>query len=330
MANPEHVAVVRRGAEAIAEWRRSNPGVELDLVRADLAGAELPGADLAGADLGGANLWAADLSGASLSGARLVVANLTLVNLTKADLSEASLYVATLKNTNLRGVNFSQARLADTSLGGVDLSQCAGLATVQHIGPSSVGVDTLIASFRSAGNKLTPELKTFFRGAGVPQELLDALPAIVAEVKYHSCFISYGHPNLQFAAKLRDDLVARGVSCWLYEMDKTVGEPTWQEIERKLEEYDRMVVVCSIDALMRDGVKKEIDKQIDKGADKLVPVSLDSRWTHPGFAVEWAGRDLKRFLTERNRADFSTWDSDPERYEKALEDLLKGLRRQGG
>ena len=57
-----------------------------------------------------------------------------------------------------------------------------------------------------------------------------------------------------------------------------------------------MVVVCSIDALMRDGVKKEIDKQIDENPDKLVPVSLDNRWTHPGFKVQWGSRDLKTFL----------------------------------
>ena len=51
MANPEHVAVVRKGKDAIAEWRRSNPGVQLDLSGADLRSTEGP--DLAGADLAG-------------------------------------------------------------------------------------------------------------------------------------------------------------------------------------------------------------------------------------------------------------------------------------
>jgi len=46
----------------------------------------------------------------------------------------------------------------------------------------AAGVDTLIASFRGGGNRLTQELETFFLGAGVPKALLDALPGIVAEV----------------------------------------------------------------------------------------------------------------------------------------------------
>jgi uncharacterized protein YjbI with pentapeptide repeats len=375
MANPEHVAVVRKGKDAIAGWRRANPGVHFDLreadlmaldlseanlCRADLRSAILLGAhlnmanlsdgDLAGAHVLGADLRRADLSGtdltqlnggmtnfswAKLAGANLGRATLPLCNFFEADLRGANCTGAYLGGCNLNasqlhGANLSRVWLSATSLGRLDLSQASGLAEANHGAPSSVGVDTLLASFRGAGNNLTPDLQAFFRGAGVPSELLDALPAIVAEVKYYSCFISYGQPDVAFATKLRGDLVAKGVSCWLYEMDRTVGEPTWREIEQKLEEYDRMVVVCSIDALMRDGVKKEIDKQIDKSQDKLVPVSLDDRWTQPGFAAQWAGRDLKAFLSERNRADFPRWESDPQQYQKALDDLLKGLKRECG
>ena len=380
MANPQHVAVVLKGKDAIAEWRKANPGVRLDLSGASLAGVNLSGADLqdasmeaidlreailGGAKLSGSFLGDARLTGANLVGARLigaVVYNgdlaaaklpradctgafLARANLRDADLGECSLltanlfwadvrgaslagadlFAANLTSADLRHSNLSKARLSATSLGHLDLSQTVGLATVDHTSPSSVGVDTLIASFRGAGNKLTPDLEAFFRGAGVPPELLDALPRLVAEVKYHSCFISYGQPDVAFATKLREDLVAKGVSCWLYEMDKTVGERTWHEIEEKLEEYDKMVVVCSIEALMREGVKKEIDKQIDKNPEKLIPVSLDNRWTQPGFAVEWAGRDLKAFLLGRNYADFANLPHD-----QALERLLNGLRRHPG
>ncbi|MGB6837609.1 MAG: toll/interleukin-1 receptor domain-containing protein [Dehalococcoidia bacterium] len=363
MANRRHVAVVRKGAEAIAEWLRSNPGARLDLSGADLSGADLfvahlPGADLGGAkltgamlrgalllaaDLTGADLTRADLSdanlvlanvtraklcGVDLSGVSLVGANVTAADLTQANLRQANLPLANLFMAVLSRADLSQAGLGHTCLSGVDLSDVIGLATVTHDAPSSVGVDTLIASFRGAGNRLTPELVTFFRGAGVPQELLEALPGIVAEVKYYSCFIAYGEPDVEFARKLCQDLEATGVSCWLYDMDKTPGERIWGEIERKLEEYERMVVLCSIDALMREGVKREIDKQIDKNPDKLVPVSLEKRWTYPGFEARWGSRDVKTWLLERNYADFAGWESDPSRYEKGLEELLRGLRRK--
>ena len=67
--NPEHLAVVKRGAAAIAEWRAKNPTVLLNLSGADLSEAKLSGADLGRADLSRANLSGADLSGANLNGA---------------------------------------------------------------------------------------------------------------------------------------------------------------------------------------------------------------------------------------------------------------------
>jgi hypothetical protein len=254
------------------------------------------------ADLEDANLGAADLSAANLTGTNLMFAD--------------------LNRSRLGGANLAQAVLGATTIGLVDLSETLGLATVNHVLDTDIAVRTLVASVRRAAGNMSPELTAFFRGAGVPPALLDALPAIVAEVKYHSCFISYGQPDVELAKKLCQDLEASGVPCWLYDMDKTVGKRTWGEIEQKLGEYERMVVLCSIDALLRDGVKKEIDKQIDKSPDKLVPVSLDNRWTQRGFKAEWGDRDLKTWLIDKNYADFAN-----KPYEEALAELLKGLRR---
>src|SRR4030042_553415 len=181
MANPEHVNIVRQGRDAIAEWRQQNPEARLDL---------------AGANLSGAQLFEADLTRADLSGADLILANLTVAKLTEANLTDANPSAANITGVSLEGA----------SLAGCDLGQAIGLATINHKGPSSIGVDTLIASFRGAGNKLTPDLETFFLGAGVPRELLAAVPGIVGAVEYYSCFISYGPPRLGFAQKLRDEL----------------------------------------------------------------------------------------------------------------------------
>jgi len=97
MANPEHVEIVKQGAEAIAEWRRYCPAERLDFSRANLCRFELSEfnlseadlwmADLSGADLSGADLSGADLSGADLSGADLKKANLVTTNLCEANLS---------------------------------------------------------------------------------------------------------------------------------------------------------------------------------------------------------------------------------------------------
>jgi hypothetical protein len=73
-----------------------------------------------------------------------------------------------------------------TSFGDVDLSVVKNLETVQHQGPSSIGIDTI---YRSGGN--IPEV--FLKGAGVPDSIIEAIPSLVGSLKpidYYSCFIS--------------------------------------------------------------------------------------------------------------------------------------------
>jgi uncharacterized protein YjbI with pentapeptide repeats len=72
VANANHVAVLKRGAETLNQWRRENPDIRLDLAGAALAGIEVPGADLSGAILTKADINNANLRGASLNAAELV------------------------------------------------------------------------------------------------------------------------------------------------------------------------------------------------------------------------------------------------------------------
>lgn len=133
MANPEHVEIVRRGAEAIREWQDSNSGVQLDLRKADLSGVNMIGAALRNADLGEATLCGTNLSGAILYRATLCEANLKLANLyetklgetnlQKANLSDANLRRASLKAANLAAANLTRANLAWADLRGANLPE---------------------------------------------------------------------------------------------------------------------------------------------------------------------------------------------------------------
>ena len=47
---------------------------------------------------------------------------------------------------------------------------------------------------------------SFLRGAGVPEDFIVQIPALVAgiqPIQFHSCFISYNHHNEDFAQRLR-------------------------------------------------------------------------------------------------------------------------------
>jgi hypothetical protein len=101
MANPEHIELVKQGAEAIGKWREEHPGVRLDLQKADLSEADLHEADLQEADLSGADLHGADLHGTNLRGALLIEADLHRANLDGADLHRAWLIEANLTGASL-------------------------------------------------------------------------------------------------------------------------------------------------------------------------------------------------------------------------------------
>src|ERR1700719_4313751 len=104
MANPEHLALLLKGAAIWNDWKIRNPE----------SLADLGGAGLGGASLGGASLSGGRLSGANLSGANLDGANLRRANLSGADLSGANLI-----RTELIGTDISGANLTGSSIYGI-------------------------------------------------------------------------------------------------------------------------------------------------------------------------------------------------------------------
>jgi Pentapeptide repeats (8 copies) len=199
MDRDEALKLLRGGVEGIREWnqrRRADEAIPhllgADLLGADLSVANLSGADLSNANLFGANLVNADLLGANLSNADLSNADLSNADLSNADLSGAKLLGADLLGADLSVANLSGADLGESQCGrtifaDVDLSEVRGLDPIKHLGPSTVGIDTL---FRSHGK--IPE--AFLRGCGAPETLIAYLPSIMGAmqpIQFYSCFISY-------------------------------------------------------------------------------------------------------------------------------------------
>lgn len=242
----------------------NNPERLFDLSEADLIRANLSGADLNNADLSETDLSLADISGANLS---------------KANLSSSLMSNTHFREVEAINTNLNNSWMSDVDIVNCDISQVRGLETVRDFKPNSIGIDTLEKTFRSFKKTSKPEseknVKTFFMNAGVPRELLEDFPRILAEVKYMTAFIGYGEPDVNFAEKLHNDLIKNGISCWLYKTDYTVGEKTWREICNRRREAEKFIVLCSTQALVRDGLLKELEEQVDEDVEKLVPISLD-------------------------------------------------------
>jgi uncharacterized protein YjbI with pentapeptide repeats len=101
MANPEHLALVRSGVEALNRFAREHEDVALDLEGADLRGLDLRDARLQAARLAGANL-----AGSDLRNTRLHAADMRGCDLRRADLRGIGLHRADLTGADLRGARF--------------------------------------------------------------------------------------------------------------------------------------------------------------------------------------------------------------------------------
>ena len=307
MANEEHLAPLGQGVYPWNIWRKRNPGIQPDLTRADFSGVDLTGADLTRVALREATLLEANLRGADLSRA----------DLTEATLSEVTLREAILRETTLTGTDLTRATMGWTTWSNIDLSKVRGLETVQHDGPSSIGIDTL---YRSQGN--IPEV--FLRGAGVPDDMITYIKSLVGQpLQYYSCFISYSSWDEALAQRLHADLQDKGVRCWFAPEDMKIGNEFRSRIDESIQVYDRLLLILSEYSVKSRWVQKEVETAFEKEGKEnrvvLFPVRIDEAVMQS--AVGWAA-DIRR---QRHIGDFRLW-KDHDIYQKAFQRLLRDLK----
>jgi hypothetical protein len=339
MANPEHLAKLKKGVDAWNEWRAKNRGLTIDLTRADLGGedltrADLGGADLTCADLRGAELTGADLRGAKLGGANLYVAALISADLSGAELGGADIISADLRGADLRGAglitarityahldyaDFSKVRLRMTTFSDVDLSAVKGLDSVLHYGPCTIGIDTL---YKSKGK--IPE--SFLRGCGVPEDFIEHTRALVSNappIQFYSVFISYSSKDQAFAERLHADLQSKKVRCWFAPEDLKIGEKFRMRIDEVIRVYDKLLLVLSENSVESDWVEKEVESAMEKERQQkrtmLFPIRLDDAVMK--IDTGWPA-DVRR---TRHIGDFTNW-KDHDAYQKAFDRLMRDLK----
>ncbi len=216
----------------------------------------MDGATLNGANLRGANLFASQLRGTDLSKANLSYANLALADLSKANLRRARLTKTLLVRTNLDDANFDVALFGMTTIADVDLSNAKGLESVNHDGPSSIGVDTL---YRSQG-KIPAE---FLRGCGVPENFITYLPSLIGTrqpIQYQSCFISHSSHDDEFARRLHEKMRGEKLRVWFAPEDMQGGQKLIEQTDRAIQVNDCVLLVLSEHSMNSEWVQAEIRK----------------------------------------------------------------------
>jgi uncharacterized protein YjbI with pentapeptide repeats len=357
MANPEHLAMVKKGRAAWNRWRQKNLQnlLKPDLSRANLRKANLGRfnlsfANLSNSDLSEAMIWSADLHGANMSGGTLTNANfngafLVEANLTGANLIGAGLDITELRRVRLGGANLTRANLTNARLEGAelnesvlqeatvgytvfsscDLSTVRGLDTLIHKFPSTIGIDTI---YLSEGK--IPEI--FLRGAGVPEDFITYAKSLVTNpIQFYSCFISYSTKDQAFADLLYADLQNKGVRCWFAPHDVQSGRKLHEQIDEAIRLHDKLLLILSPHSMESEWVKTEIAKARKREVrDKrrvLFPIRLAPFETLRDWECFDAdtGKDSAREIREYFIPDFSNW-KDHDSYQAAFQRLISDLK----
>jgi hypothetical protein len=335
MANPEHIKILRNGVVAWNEWRKGNRESDPDLIRADLIGEDLRGADLSRAHLNWADLRRSSLEGGNLKGAHLQWANLRRANLGAVDLEGADLQGADLRGAslaganlawtilvgahleeaNLSGANFTSCKVARTIFATVDLSNVKGLTTVDHWGPSSIGIDTI---YRSNG-EIPGE---FLRGAGVPDDLIEHALSIAGATPFYSCFIRYSVVDQEIARRLHADLQSKGIRCWFAPED-VLTDAIQDRIDESIRVYDKIVIVLSENSIQSQWIEQEVEMALAKEREQNKAVLFPIRVDNTVMMVKTGWPVLIR--KTRYIGDFNNW-KDRNSYVKTFVRLLRDLK----
>jgi len=158
-----------------------------------------------------------------------------------------------------------------------------------------------------------------------PHELLN--PDVSFD--YLSVFISYGGPDEKIAERIYRALHKHGIKCFFFPVSATPGVRLHRTMSQGVQDYDRVLLLCSRHSLERAGVQNELERVLTKeaaqgGAELLIPVALDDfvfrRWspTRP---------DIAKAVRERVVSDFRDVQGRPDIWRRQITQLIRALRK---
>ena len=173
-------------------------------------------------------------------------------------------------------------------------------------------------------NKALTPLRRVAKALGLPLDILIKNPM---PQTYRSVFLSYGGPDEAIARRFYEELTCHGISCFFFPVSAIPGVRLHRTMSRGVDEYDRVVLLCSQNSLHRSGLLNELEQVLDRearegGSELLIPIALDD-----AVFAEWAPgrRDLASQVRSRVVADFRRAIESPTEWTNQMGRLLQSL-----
>jgi hypothetical protein len=240
-----------------------------------------------------------------------------------------------LKSVLLTGAHAAYLTLDGTALTDLDLSVFASARITKHEEPSDVDWSSVAQSLRVPHDRLKAFLITIGMPDTIAEWMIEAartLDPLEVFTLMQSTFISYGAPDEKFAIALRDELHKNGVTTFLFRDNAVPGQKLHHMMRSGVNNYDRVILICSKTSLDRTGVLNEIEETLQRearngGASYLIPIRLDdyvfTGWNPPNSDVAQAVRD-------RVVGDFRGTKGGKRGLVSAIRPLLDALKKRPG
>jgi len=313
--------------------------------------ADLWGANFANCTIQNCNFLFSELSRCNFDGATVNRSSVSQCDLANSSWQNAALNRVDLIYSNLTGTTFKNAHLDGVVFDGSDLAQAdfsgSGLVHLNfsHVhlvdldltpfamaAWSSRGLDNYVDWKAVAKSIREPRLGAFLVWLGVPEifatYLIDCARSLSGEELFsmlQSTFISYGAPDQGFAQKLHEALQRNGVRTFFFPEHAVPGTRLSSMMNKGVNEFDRVILICSNASLQRTGVRSEIQLSLDREAregagDRLIPVTLDKYV----FTEWWPEKpENARAIRDKVIADFC----DPNEFDSQLMRLIGALKK---
>lgn len=249
-----------------------------------------------------------------LSGVTFDDCNLSYVGFAGSELSNVTFSRCAMKDIRLDQAHGDHCRVIDSQ---AHLARIGGTTWLDSDLSSLCDADDVrfgrgaVVDWKSiARSALAVNLTAFLCGTGMHElfaifntDCARALTNDFSLVKrMRSTFISYGAADTKFAIELRSRLHRSGVDVYVFAVDALPGERLSDLMFRGINQYDRIIVVCSESSLGRSGVRNEIVEAFarearDGGASYIIPIARDDY-------VFQSGDEIARRLRDRVIADF--------------------------
>ena len=152
---------------------------------------------------------------------------------------------------------------------------------------------------------------------------------VVDESEMHkTLFISYGGPDEHSVAEINRKLKIKGIKTWFFPDDANPGEKLHRIMHEGVNNYDRVLLVCSKQSLTRPGFLNEIERALERearegGSEILIPVTLDDH-----VYGDWAPDRSDIAAQIRSRVILKL-ESDSDQIDSSISRLAKVLSVKG-